>query len=152
MSKFVFLLLYAVSWSLLSGAFSLPAQAETWGPWSAAPDAPVVPAAEERQRKAPSMPKAAPDRISNTPFLWLLSFYQKVIGPVNAGRCPMYPTCSQYSVQALHKHGPVIGIVMTADRLIHEANEQQYAPLIKVGTRLRFHDPVENNDFWWYRQ
>ncbi len=145
------LLSYVLIQILLSGAVPAPARAEDWGPWSAAPDAPVVQSAEDRQRKEP-LQEPAPDRISNTPFLWLLSFYQKLINPAIAGRCPMYPTCSQYSIQALHKHGPLIGIVMTADRMIHEVNEQQYAPMIRVGNRLRFHDTVENNDFWWYRR
>jgi hypothetical protein len=24
-------------------------------------------------------------------------------------------------------------------------------PLVRVGNRLRYLDPVENNDFWWHR-
>jgi hypothetical protein len=64
----------------------------------------------------------------------------------------MYPTCSQYGIQAMHKHGPLIGIVMTADRLMHEADERDFAPARKVGNRYRFIDPVENNDFWWYKK
>lgn len=90
--------------------------------------------------------------VAAAPFLWLLSFYQKTVGPVVSGRCPMYPTCSQYSVEAIRKHGPVVGIVMTADRIIHELDEQNYAPLIKVGSRYRYADPVGNNDFWWYHE
>jgi hypothetical protein len=64
----------------------------------------------------------------------------------------MYPTCSQYSVEAVRKHGPVVGIVMTADRIIHELDEQDHAPLIKVWSRYRYADPVGNNDFWWYHE
>ena len=41
---------------------------------------------------------------------------------------------------------------MTADRMIHELDEQGLAPLIKVGNRYRYSDPVENNDFWWHSQ
>jgi len=25
----------------------------------------------------------------------------------------------------------------------------EYAPLVRVGDKIRFYDPVENNDFWW---
>jgi len=39
---------------------------------------------------------------------------------------------------------------MTADRLIHESNEMDYAPIINKGNKLRYLDPVSNNDFWWY--
>jgi putative component of membrane protein insertase Oxa1/YidC/SpoIIIJ protein YidD len=62
----------------------------------------------------------------------------------------MYPTCSQYSVQAIRKHGPAVGIMMTADRIMHEMDEQHYAPIIKVGGRHRHEDTVSDNDFWWY--
>ncbi len=105
-----------------------------------------------RADRAPAVRSAREpsDSIAATPFLWLLGFYQHVIGPVNSGRCPMYPTCSQFSVQAIKKHGPVVGIVMTADRLIHELDEQKVAPLMKVGSRYRFEDTVADNDFWWY--
>jgi len=61
----------------------------------------------------------------------------------------MYPTCSSYSLQVIEKHGFFIGIVMTADRLIHESNEMDYAPIINTGNKLRYFDPVSNNDFWW---
>ncbi len=90
-----------------------------------------------------------PPSIAATPFLWLLGFYQNVVGPTVSGRCPMYPTCSQYSVQAITKHGPAVGIVMTVDRLFHEHDEQLYAPIAKIGSRYRYEDPVSDNDFWW---
>ena len=62
----------------------------------------------------------------------------------------MHPTCSAYSLQAFKKHGFSIGFMMTADRLIHEGSEMDYAPLVKVGDRYKFYDPISNNDFWWY--
>jgi putative component of membrane protein insertase Oxa1/YidC/SpoIIIJ protein YidD len=132
--------------------FAQTAHAVPWGPWSKSSDAPVILTAADREPPHRDKPEQPAHRIAATPFLWLLTFYQKVIGPVNSGRCPMYPTCSQYSVQAIKKHGPAIGIVMTADRLIHEHDEQEFVPLIKVGNRYRFPDPVGNNDFWWYRE
>ncbi len=145
--------LLACSWltvlTLLIVLFAVSAQADDWGPWSASTDAPVLLTSADRV-----LPHRG-DReelssIAATPFLWLLSFYQNVIGPVQSGRCPMYPTCSQFSVQAIRKHGPAIGIVMTADRLMHELDEQNYASLVKVGSRYRYEDTVADNDFWWY--
>jgi hypothetical protein len=128
------------------------AHAGPWGPWSTSSDAPAILSRADSETAPREQPEQQPGSIAATPFLWLLAFYQKAIGPVTGGRCPMYPTCSQYSVQALRKHGPVIGIAMTADRLIHELDEQRFVPLSKVGSRYRFLDPVENNDFWWYRE
>ena len=125
--------------------------AESWDPWSVINHAPVIRLSADREPESLDRSEEDVQSIAATPFLWLLSFYQKVIGPVISGhgRCPMYPTCSQYSVEAIRKHGPAIGIIMTADRLIHEGDEQRYAPLISIGDRNRFFDPVKKNDFWW---
>lgn len=125
------------------------AYTEPWGPWSNNPQAPVISSGEDREPKQKNADQQS-HSIAATPFLWLLTFYQKVINPISAGRCQMYPTCSQYCVQAVRKHGPAMGVIMTADRLMHEGSEQDHVPYIKVGTRYRFDDPVQNNDFWWY--
>lgn len=81
-----------------------------------------------------------------------LNFFSEYISKVDGDRCPMYPTCAAYSRQAIRKHGFLTGAVMTADRLIHETTEMEYAPLVKVGGSIRYSDPVSNNDFWWYQR
>jgi hypothetical protein len=139
----VFLLLFILSHTV---------HADPWGPWSVSEDAPAMLTQADRKAASPG-PLERPDRtIAATPFLWMLTFYQKTIGPVVSGRCSMYPTCSQYSVEAIRRHGPVVGIVMTADRMMHELDEQDHAPLIRVGGRYRYSDPVRNNDFWWFTE
>ncbi len=127
------------------------ARADQWGPWSTNSDAPAMLTLADREAPTKRREERVPG-IASTPFLWLLKIYQNFISPVKGDRCPMYPTCSQYSVEALQKHGPVVGIIMTADRLIHESDEPAYVPYKKVGNRYRFIDPLENNDFWWYKQ
>lgn len=79
-----------------------------------------------------------------------LTFFSEYISKVDGDRCPMYPTCASYSRQVIKKHGFFMGIVMTADRLIHEGNEMDYAPLVEVGESVRYYDPVSWNDYWWY--
>ena len=101
-----------------------------------------------------NMGNKAEERRESTPFSRSLAiggvrFYQHYISPVIGDRCPMYPSCSAYSIEAIKKHGFFIGIIMTADRLIHESDEMNLAPLIQIGDELRAWDPVENNDFWW---
>ncbi len=81
-----------------------------------------------------------------------LRLYQKYISPIDGERCPSYPTCSQYSLEAVRKHGALLGLVMTFDRLIHESDETRSGSLIQVGDSVRCYDPVENNDFWWYKK
>lgn len=79
-----------------------------------------------------------------------IRFFINFISRVDGDRCPMYPTCSAYGLQATERHGFFLGAIMTADRLIHESDEMTYAPMIEVGGTVRFLDPVDNNDFWWY--
>lgn len=79
-----------------------------------------------------------------------LNFFSGYISKVDGDRCPMYPTCASYSRQSFRKHGFFIGMVMTADRLIHETNEMDYVPRVNVGGTMRYYDPVSWNDYWWY--
>ena len=79
-----------------------------------------------------------------------IQFFIRYISKVDGDRCPMYPTCSSYGIEAIKKHGVLIGVVMTADRLIHENNEMDYAPVIRVGDRYRYYDPLGDNDYWWF--
>ena len=83
----------------------------------------------------------------------LLAFYRAFISPFVVTRCSMEPSCSAYSGQVIAAHGAAIGIVMTVDRLTHEADEADYVPLIRSRAGdMRYLDPVENNDFWWRSQ
>jgi len=82
----------------------------------------------------------------------LIKFFQIYISPVDGDRCPSYPTCSQYAIEAIRKHGALVGMVMGFGRLIHESDEIQRAPKIWINNSYRCYDPVENNDFWWYKK
>ncbi len=128
------------------------ARADQWGPWSVSGNAPVLLTTADREVSPSRQREKKETGIAATPFVWLLRIYQNFISPVKGDRCPMYPTCSQYSVLAFQKHGPLIGLTMTADRLIHELDEQDFVPFKRIGDRYRFLDPVENNDFWWYEK
>ncbi len=80
-----------------------------------------------------------------------IHFFREYISAVDGNRCMMYPSCSSYSLMAIEKHGFIIGYIMTVDRLIHENNEMDIAEVINTGEATRYHDSVENNDFWWYK-
>ena len=44
-------------------------------------------------------------------------FYKHCISPFTPASCRYTPTCSEYAVQALTKHGPLKGIWLTAKRI-----------------------------------
>ena len=51
-------------------------------------------------------------------LLGSVRFFQKRISPIDGPRCSFSPTCSQFGHEAVHDHGPLLGVVMTADRLM----------------------------------
>ncbi len=80
----------------------------------------------------------------------IITFYQKVISPIDGDRCPMSPSCSSYLNQAIKKHGLLRGWIMGMDRLVRcGRSEVSLSPPIWKNGRKHTHDPVENNDFWW---
>ncbi|MEN6321357.1 MAG: membrane protein insertion efficiency factor YidD [Syntrophaceae bacterium] len=46
-----------------------------------------------------------------------IQFYQKRISPVRESNCGFRPSCSHYARISIQEQGPVVGIMMTADRL-----------------------------------
>lgn len=80
--------------------------------------------------------------------LALLAFHRKVISPVDGDRCRMAPTCSLYAHQAIRQHGVVLGMILTADRLLHEADEIGRVLQIREKGELLSLDPLEANTYW----
>ena len=64
-------------------------------------------------------------------LIFFIKIYQKVISPILGPRCRFYPTCSNYAISALKKHGIVKGGILTIKRLLkcHPFNEGGYDPV-----------------------
>jgi len=61
----------------------------------------------------------------------LIRLYQRFISPLTGAHCRYYPTCSQYAIEALKKHGFIKGSILSAKRIL------RCNPLFKGGV-----DPV----------
>lgn len=86
------------------------------------------------------------------PVAYPIIFFQKYLSGADSDRCPMHPSCSNYCIHAMRKHGALLGWIMTCDRLIRcGRDELKKSPALRVKKKLRCFDPVENNDFWWHR-
>lgn len=48
---------------------------------------------------------------------WLIRFYQIVISPLLGPRCRYLPTCSQYTIEALARHGALYGSKLAIKRI-----------------------------------
>lgn len=47
----------------------------------------------------------------------LLRFYQIALSPLGRPRCRFFPTCSEYAIQSLQRHGAGLGMWRSARRL-----------------------------------
>jgi putative component of membrane protein insertase Oxa1/YidC/SpoIIIJ protein YidD len=100
----------------------------------------------------PHPPPVVDEKGETNAGTWLVEFYRDTVSKVDGDRCPSKPSCSEYSLRAFRKHGFFIGWIMTVDRLIHEGSEEtKVSPVVYSGGKKKIYDPVENNDFWWYR-
>ena len=50
--------------------------------------------------------------------LWTLRWYKRAVSPLLPPACRYTPTCSEYAVEAIEKHGLVTGTFLAARRLI----------------------------------
>lgn len=48
----------------------------------------------------------------------IIKFYQKNISPLKRTKCPYYPTCSNYGLEAIKKHGALKGGCLTIWRIL----------------------------------
>ena len=64
-------------------------------------------------------------------FIWLIKFYQKYLSPLKSTKCPYYPTCSNYGLEAVEKYGVLKGGLLALWRVL------RCNPLSKGG-----YDPV----------
>ena len=88
--------------------------------------------------------------INFSPVLYPVNFYRKYIsGPIGS-RCPMYPSCSGYCIDAFKKHGYLMGWIMTCDRLMRcGRDEVKLSDPVWINGKKFTYDPVSDNDFWW---
>jgi len=56
-------------------------------------------------------------KILALPLLLLVYVYKYAISPLTPASCRHYPSCSEYSVQALKLHGPLRGSMLSVTRI-----------------------------------
>ncbi|MDW7673086.1 MAG: membrane protein insertion efficiency factor YidD [Bacillota bacterium] len=63
--------------------------------------------------------------------LMLIYFYQKGISPFLLSRCRFYPTCSQYTIEAIEKKGLIKGSMLGFWRILrcNPFNQGGYDPV-----------------------
>lgn len=67
-------------------------------------------------------------------LIFIVRIYQTLISPLFPPSCRYCPTCSSYMIDALKKHGPILGLIMGISRIL------RCNPFIRGGV-----DPVPDN-------
>ncbi|MDR0755009.1 MAG: membrane protein insertion efficiency factor YidD [Prevotellaceae bacterium] len=65
------------------------------------------------------------------PFILLIKFYQICLSPLKPPSCRFTPTCSEYAITALKKHGLIKGLWLAAKRIFscHPWGKSGYDPV-----------------------
>lgn len=76
----------------------------------------------------------------------LVRFYQRIISPIGASSCRMYPSCSAFAYEAFEKHGFLLGVMLTSDRLMRDTflSSTDY-PLVQKDGEWLLYDPLVEN-------
>lgn len=51
-------------------------------------------------------------------LILLVKIYKYILSPLKPASCRYVPTCSEYSIQAIQKHGPVKGLYLSIKRIL----------------------------------
>lgn len=64
-------------------------------------------------------------------LIGLVRLYQLIISPYTSPSCRYHPTCSQYGIEALNKHGAIRGTWLTIKRVArcHPWSKGGYDPV-----------------------
>lgn len=58
------------------------------------------------------------NKLITYPFVLLIKIYQYTLSPLLPDACRYSPTCSQYGIEALQKHGLIKGLWLTIKRFL----------------------------------
>ncbi len=84
-------------------------------------------------------------------ILNIFNFYRKILSPLDGPKCPYYPTCSQFGIEAVKRYGIFWGVLMLFNRQMREypnlLRDKWYPLVIKYGV-LRAYNPPERAFLW----
>ena len=120
----------------------------------------LVPAVPDAWLAAPSPLPAIPSALATFrreavafPSQMFIGFYRSQISPAIGARCDLEPSCSEYFVQAVRRHG-ALGVPIIADRFFREPSVFAAAekPVVMPDGRIRYADPLCDHDFWFEKR
>lgn len=73
-------------------------------------------------------------KVINFPFILLIKIYRNFISPLTPASCRHIPTCSEYTIEAINKHGIIKGGWLGIKRLskCHPWGTSGFDPVPKI--------------------
>lgn len=67
-------------------------------------------------------------------LIYLIKFYKKFLSPLKSTKCPYFPSCSDYGLEAVRTHGAIKGSLLTAWRILrcNPFSKGGYDPVPKI--------------------
>ncbi len=80
---------------------------------------------------------------------WFIRFYQIAISPLLGPRCRYIPTCSQYSLEAVHTHGVIRGVWLSMRRICrcHPWGGSGYDPIPPKAIRFISFQQIDSQTY-----
>jgi len=99
------------------------------------------------KQKTVSAPQAqeTPTSCLTLAFVGAIHLYQERIAPVRGIACGFRPSCSHYAASSIQEQGPVVGLMMTADRLTRCNIFKQPGPDYPLLPNGKLFDPPSRN-------
>lgn len=85
--------------------------------------------------------------IPNDSYIDYINIYQKYISPIKGSHCPMYPSCSNYGLQAFKTYNPLKAFTLTSDRLMRCGHEYEFYDITLQDNGFRFIDFPDSSLF-----
>jgi putative component of membrane protein insertase Oxa1/YidC/SpoIIIJ protein YidD len=68
-----------------------------------------------------------PSGLTSAAALWLIHKYQTGVSTHSIQRCPFHISCSNFALEAIKRHGFLVGLCMFVDRNLYRENPGAYA-------------------------
>ena len=82
---------------------------------------------------------------SNNNYSDYINFYQKHISHIRGGECQMYPSCSNFGLDAFREYNPLKAMAKTSDRLLRCSHDIDYYDIIFIDNKFKLSDSIEKN-------
>ena len=73
-------------------------------------------------------------------LIFIIRFYQIYLSPLKSTKCPYYPTCSAYGLEAVKTHGALKGTFLAAWRILrcNPFSKGGYDPVPQMKYQMKY--------------